>query len=91
VEQQGPFEKFLSLPYYSELELCGGEVRVSFFEVPPLASDALLTMLHKLFKLPTLLLRHPKKGSSTVTQTLTTVRGMKITPLLCYPHHYNVA
>jgi len=27
----------------------------------------------------------------TVTQTLTTVRGMKITPLLRYPHHYNLA
>jgi hypothetical protein len=31
--------------------------------------------------------RHPKKGSfrTTVTQTLTTIRGMKITPLLRYP------
>jgi len=38
------------------------------------------------------LLRHPKKGSfkTAVTQTLTTVRGMKITPLLCYTHHYNL-
>jgi hypothetical protein len=26
-----------------------------------------------------------------MTQTLTTVRGMKITPLLRYPHHYNLA
>jgi hypothetical protein len=39
------------------------------------------------------LLRRPKKGSfeKTVTQTLTTVRGMKITPLLRYPHHCNLA
>jgi len=28
---------------------------------------------------------------TTVTQTLMMVRGMKITPLLCYPHHYNWA
>jgi len=36
------------------------------------------------------LLRLPKNGSfrTTVAQTLTTVRGMKITPLLPYPHHY---
>jgi len=42
--------------------------------------------VHKLFKWP-LLLCHPKKGSfkMTITQTLMTVRGMKITPLLCYP------
>jgi hypothetical protein len=41
--------------------------------------------VHKLFKRPSLL-RHAKKGSfkTTVTQTLTTVRGMKITPLLRY-------
>jgi hypothetical protein len=31
--------------YYSESELCGGAVTVSF-EVHPLASDALLTTLH---------------------------------------------
>jgi hypothetical protein len=39
------------------------------------------------------LLRRPKKGSfkTTVTQTLTTVRGLKITPLLGYLHHYNLA
>jgi hypothetical protein len=39
------------------------------------------------------LLRHPEKGSfkTIVTQTLTTVRGMKITPLLRYLHHYNLA
>jgi len=26
----------------------------------------------------------------TITQTLTTVRGMKITALLSYPHHYKL-
>jgi hypothetical protein len=33
-----------------------------------------------------------KNGSfkTTVTKNLTTVRGMKITPLLRYPHHYNL-
>jgi hypothetical protein len=42
--------------------------------------------VHKLFKWP-LLLCHPKKSSfkMTITQTLMKVRGMKITPLLCYP------
>jgi hypothetical protein len=41
----------------------------------------------------TLLFRHPKKNyfKTTVTQTLTTVRGMKNTTLLPYPHHYNLA
>jgi hypothetical protein len=43
---RGPFAKFVDPPYYSELELCGDAVTVSFFEVPPLASDALLTTLH---------------------------------------------
>jgi hypothetical protein len=40
-----------------------------------------------------LLLLHPKQDSfkTTITQTLTTVRGMKITTLLRYPHHYNLA
>jgi hypothetical protein len=36
---QGPFAKFMDSPYYSNLELCDG----LFFEVPPLASNALLT------------------------------------------------
>jgi len=27
----------------------------------------------------------------TVTQILTTVRGIEITPLLRYPHHYNLS
>jgi hypothetical protein len=44
---QGPFAKFMDSPYYSKLELCGGVVLVSF-EVPPLASDALVTTLHPL-------------------------------------------
>jgi hypothetical protein len=37
-------------PYYSKIEFCGGAVTVSFFEVPPLASNALLTMLHLLLE-----------------------------------------
>jgi hypothetical protein len=38
-------------PYYSESELCEGAVTVSFFfEVPPLASDALLNTLHPLLE-----------------------------------------
>jgi hypothetical protein len=36
-------------PYYSESEIRGGAVTV-FFEVPPLASDALLTTLHPLLE-----------------------------------------
>jgi hypothetical protein len=36
--------------YYSESELCGGAVTVSFSKVPPLASDALLTTLHTLLE-----------------------------------------
>jgi hypothetical protein len=35
VEQQGPFEKFVASPYYSEPELCGGAVTVSFSKYPP--------------------------------------------------------
>jgi hypothetical protein len=45
-----PFGKFVDSSYYSELELRGGAVTVSFFEVPPLASDALLTRLHPLLE-----------------------------------------
>jgi hypothetical protein len=39
------------------------------------------------------LLRHPKKGSfkTIVIHTLTTVKGIRITPLLRYPHRYNLA
>jgi hypothetical protein len=36
-------------PYYYESELCGGAVTV-FFEVPSLASDALLITLHPLLE-----------------------------------------
>jgi len=32
-----------------------------------------------------------RRIKTTVTQNLTTVRGMKITPLLRCPHHYNLA
>jgi hypothetical protein len=45
---RGQFEKFVDSPYYSESELCGGAMMVPFFEVPPLASDALLTTFHPL-------------------------------------------
>jgi hypothetical protein len=46
---RGPFEKFVDSPY-SELELCGGAVDGLVYEVPPLASDALLTTLHPLLE-----------------------------------------
>jgi hypothetical protein len=44
------FAKFVDSLYYSEPELCGGAVTVSFFEVPSLASDVLLTILHPLLE-----------------------------------------
>jgi hypothetical protein len=47
---RGPFEKFVDSRYYSESEFCGGAVTSLFFEVPPLASDALLTTLHPLLE-----------------------------------------
>jgi hypothetical protein len=37
-------------PYYSQSELFGGVIMVSFFEVLPLVSDALLTKLHPLLE-----------------------------------------
>jgi hypothetical protein len=46
----GPFEKFVDSPNYSESELCGWCGDGLFFEVPPLASDALLTTLHPLLQ-----------------------------------------
>jgi hypothetical protein len=46
---RGPFKKFVDSPYYSESERCGGAVTVSF-EVPPVASDALLATLHPLLE-----------------------------------------
>jgi hypothetical protein len=83
---------------------CGDDL---FFKAPPLVSDAVLTTLHpllenlngvirwvhELFIWSSYLLRHPKKCSfkTTLTQTMTTIRGMKITPLLFYPHYYNLA
>jgi hypothetical protein len=47
---RGQFAKFVDSPYYSESELCVGVVTVSFFKVPPLASDALLTTLYPLLE-----------------------------------------
>jgi hypothetical protein len=49
VHIQRLFAKFVDSPYYSKSEICGGAVTVSF-KVPPLAGDALLTMLHPLLK-----------------------------------------
>jgi hypothetical protein len=46
----GPFAKFVDSPYYSESKLYGDAVTVPFFEVPPLARDALLTTLHPLLE-----------------------------------------
>jgi hypothetical protein len=45
---RGPFEKFVD-SHHSDLKPCGGVVTVSF-EVPPLASDALLTTFHPLLE-----------------------------------------
>jgi hypothetical protein len=42
---RGPFEKFVDSPYYSESELCGGAVTVSFSEYL-----LFLTTLHPLLK-----------------------------------------
>jgi hypothetical protein len=48
---RGPFGKSVDSPYYSESELCGGAVTVSFsLEVPPLESDALLKTLRPLLE-----------------------------------------
>jgi hypothetical protein len=47
---RGPFAKFVDSPYYSESELRGGALTMSFFEVPPFGSDALLTTLHPLLE-----------------------------------------
>jgi hypothetical protein len=46
---RGLFEKFVDSPYYSESEICGGLVMVSFSK-PPLASDTLLTTLQPLLE-----------------------------------------
>jgi hypothetical protein len=45
---RGPFEKFVDSPHYFESELFGGDGL--FFEVTPLANDALLTTLHPLLE-----------------------------------------
>jgi hypothetical protein len=37
-------------PFYPEWEVCGEAVTVSFFEVPPLASDTYLKTLHPLLE-----------------------------------------
>jgi hypothetical protein len=48
---RGTFAKFVDSPYYPESELRGGAVTVFFFfDVPSLASDALLTTLHPLLE-----------------------------------------
>jgi hypothetical protein len=47
---RGPFVKFVDSPYYSESKLCLRCGDGLFFEVPPLASDALLTTLHPVLK-----------------------------------------
>jgi hypothetical protein len=49
-EIRGTFAKFVDSPYYSESEFCGGTMTVSFFEVSPVASDALLTTSHPLLE-----------------------------------------
>jgi hypothetical protein len=48
--RRGPFAKFVDSPYYSESELCGGVVTVSFLKYLPWQVMALLTMLHPLLK-----------------------------------------
>jgi hypothetical protein len=35
VHIRGPFEKFVDSTYYTELEICGGAVTVSFSEYVP--------------------------------------------------------
>jgi hypothetical protein len=48
-ELRGTFEKFVDSPYYSESELCGGAITVSFSNAT-LASDAVLATLHPLLE-----------------------------------------
>jgi len=47
---RGPFAKFLDSSFYSELELCGGAMIISFFDVPLLRSYVVLTTLHPLLE-----------------------------------------
>jgi hypothetical protein len=49
IQIRGPFEKLVDSPFYSESEICGGAVTVSF-KIPPLAKDSLLTALHPLLE-----------------------------------------
>jgi hypothetical protein len=49
LEIQGPFAKFVDSPYYSESELCGGAVIVSFLKyLQPLLENMLQIVCHKL-------------------------------------------
>jgi hypothetical protein len=45
-----PFEKFMDLCYYSESELCGGAVTVSFSKYLPWQAIHFLTTLHPLLE-----------------------------------------
>jgi hypothetical protein len=42
-------------------------------------------------KVITVFIRRTTKSYFAPVESVTTVRGMKITPLLHYPHHYNLA
>jgi hypothetical protein len=80
---RGPFEKVVDSLYYSKPLL--------FFEIPPLASDTLLTTLHPLLEnvLQAICRRlHEDSGTGGFEST---DREMKITPLLRYPHPCNLA
>jgi hypothetical protein len=50
MDVRGPFEKYVDSLYYSESELGGGAVTVSFSKYLPWANDALLTTLHPILK-----------------------------------------
>jgi hypothetical protein len=105
-ELRRPFEKFMDSPYYSIyifekwVERCKKcfACQERYFEkgtvTAPPSCDSGNKVSPRTFQM-TLVVAPPsqKKGGSfkmTVTQTLTTVRGMKITPLLRYPHQYNL-
>jgi hypothetical protein len=49
-EKRGPFENFVDSPYYSKWKLLWRCDNHFFFEVPPLASNALLTTFHPLLE-----------------------------------------
>jgi len=85
--------------HYSESELCRSAVTVSFSKfllgkrctshnAPPTSRERKRNnKVSPLIFQTALMLHHPKNGSfkTTVTEILTTVRGMKIAPLLRYP------